>query len=1391
MSAAVRAVLVAALVAAGLAVPAVALASPMPVLQRPANAVTADGLPTVQTDGIVWSQTLIGNTDYAGGSFQHSRPAGAAIGDPSEIPAYNLIRFDITTGNQDTSWRPVLNGQVIVVAHSHDGKTLYVGGDFTTVNGQPRNRIAAFDTATGQLIGSFNPGTGGEVRAIAVSTDDSTVYAGGSFGAAAGVARNRLAAFAASTGALLSWAPSADNFRVNALVTTPDGSKVIIGGAFTTFDGLNDGGLVAVSAATGAMVPYPVKKLIHDTSPNDQSAVLSLSLSSDGSSLFGTGYTYLHGGGNLEGTFQADSNSGNLIWVEDCHGDSYGAAEANGIVYVVSHEHYCADIDSFGDTNPRTAWYRTTAFTKAATGTLAHQTENNYFDWYGTPSPTQLNWYPYLATGNISGATQAAWSVVANSSYVIEGGEFPSVNQVAQQSLVRFAVPSIAPRKQGPRLPASTWLPKLIALSPTSVRVSITGNWDRDDQNLTYTVQRQDVGTRSTQAVVSNFWDEPTVGYTDTGLTPGATYNYRVNVNDPDGNTVIGTYVPITMPASGGVGAYETDVINDGARDYWRLDESTGRMNADVPAADTLKVAGTVKHSVAGALLTDSDTAMSYDGSTATATGTVQQLAPAALSEEVWFKTSSTSGGLLMGFLSTTYSTFRDRVLYLDQAGHLWFGVAPSSPVAISSGAAYNDGNWHYAVAELSGAGLALYVDGVKVAGNTAVTQGWAMDGFWRLGGDTLTGWPNAPGNFYGGALDEPAVYPYALSAAQIQQHYLDSGRSLSTPTAPSDAYGQRVFNDNPALYWRLDDAGGPTVADASGNNVTGQAAGGLSYGTASPVTTVGRAVTFNGSTGVIGSRNTYSNPSGYAEEAWFQTASTSGGEIIGFGNNQTSTSTTVDRLVYLTPDGHLGFGVNNGTMTTITSANTYNDNKWHHVVAAQGGDGMHLYVDGAQVASNGVTTAGNYVGYWRVGGDSTAGWPNPPTTGYLAGAIDEAAVYLTELSAAQVFAHYHASPASPNQPPAASFTVSCPTQTCSFDASGSSDPEGFALTYAWDFGDGTTGSGVTPSHGYAAGGNYPVKLTVTDDRGATNAVTHTASPPATTNQPPVAAFSSHCVSLGCSFDASASTDPDGTVAGYAWNFGDGSTGSGVTASHSYAAGGTYTVTLTVTDNQGATGTASAGVSPVPPLAQDAFNRTVSGGFGSAPIGGAWALVGTASKYNVTPGTATASLVAGSSVAGYLTGVSALNSDSLLDFSLDKNTAGSGTYVWLAARHQTSKDEYRLRVKNVSTGVLTLSVSKVVGATETMLASVTVTGVTFAPGVKYRMRFDVTGSATVTLQGKVWPVSGTEPGAWMVSATDASSPIPAGAPGFVGSTSSTETNSPITLSLYNLLVNGL
>ena len=134
----------------------------------------------------------------------------------------------------------------------------------------------------------------------------------------------------------------------------------------------------------------------------------------------------------------------------------------------------------------------------------------------------------------------------------------------------------------------------------------------------------------------------------------------------------------------------------------------------------------------------------------------------------------------------------------------------------------------------------------------------------------------------------------------------------------------------------------------------------------------------------------------------------------------------------------------------------------------------------------------------------------------------------------------------------------------------------------------------------------------------STATFTNVAVTPKPANQPPVASFTAAPTSgtapLAVAFDASASTDADGTVASWAWVFGDGGTGTGKTASHTYAAAGTFTVTLTVTDNLGATGTKTATITvtnpPLPAPWTDGDIGTVGAAGSASLVSGTFTVIG-------------------------------------------------------------------------------------------------------------------------------------------------------------------------------------
>src|SRR6184192_1985107 len=216
----------------------------------------------------------------------------------------------------------------------------------------------------------------------------------------------------------------------------------------------------------------------------------------------------------------------------------------------------------------------------------------------------------------------------------------------------------------------------------------------------------------------------------------------------------------------------------------------------------------------------------------------------------------------------------------------------------------------------------------------------------------------------------------------------------------------------------------------------------------------------------------------------------------------------------------------------------------------------------------------------WSFGDAATATVANPSHT-YAAGGTYTVNLTATDNSGGTGSTSHGVTVTPPNTPPTASFTRSCSGLACSFTST-STDPDGTVVGWSWSFGDGATATVANPSHTYAAGGTYTVSLTVTDNSSATGSTSQSVTVTAP-NLPPTASFTKACGDLSCTF-TSTSTDPDGSVVAWSWNFGDGATATVANPPHTYAVGGTYTVSLRVTDNAGATNTTSQVVTVTAPV---------------------------------------------------------------------------------------------------------------------------------------------------------------------------------------------------------------
>jgi signal peptidase I len=266
-------------------------------------------------------------------------------------------------------------------------------------------------------------------------------------------------------------------------------------------------------------------------------------------------------------------------------------------------------------------------------------------------------------------------------------------------------------------------------------------------------------------------------------------------------------------------------------------------------------------------------------------------------------------------------------------------------------------------------------------------------------------------------------------------------------------------------VYYPLQESRGTTAANSgtAGSAANGTYSGsGVTYRVAGPqcAPSVRSAITLDGTAGQVWSNQQMAGPQTFSVQAWFTTTTTRGGKLVGFGNGAAgAASSQYDRHVYMTNAGKLVFGVYNGTHVTITTAASYNDGRWHQVIATfSGGTGMRLYVDGALAGTAGATAAENTTGYWRVGYDSLdAGWAGAPASGWFAGSLAHVAVSPSVLSAAEVAGQYGAGP------------LTCSTQT---GPSGAAAPRYWPLQEAGGTTAVNNGSAGTVANGtYSAGG--------------------------------------------------------------------------------------------------------------------------------------------------------------------------------------------------------------------------------------------------------------------------------------------------------------------------------
>ncbi|MEM9611273.1 MAG: hypothetical protein AAGA99_27960, partial [Actinomycetota bacterium] len=215
-----------------------------------------------------------------------------------------------------------------VLALEADATTVWIGGDFSTVNGTPRANLAAVDAASGAVVSGFSADTNDSVHSLEVV--GSSLYAGGEYTTIGGVARNRIAKVDGATGAVDAAFTANASHIVRAIAADPTGNPVYLGGDFTQLNGVTDQYLAGVDPATGATTT---------TFTGNDWEVWALDVSADSASVVGA----VAGFGNYAAAWTVAT--GVREWTNVAMGDHQAVAVHDGVVWFGFHEGFGGDMD--------------------------------------------------------------------------------------------------------------------------------------------------------------------------------------------------------------------------------------------------------------------------------------------------------------------------------------------------------------------------------------------------------------------------------------------------------------------------------------------------------------------------------------------------------------------------------------------------------------------------------------------------------------------------------------------------------------------------------------------------------------------------------------------------------------------------------------------------------------------------------------------------------------------------------------------------------------------------------------------------------------------------------------------------------------------------------------
>jgi hypothetical protein len=559
----------------------VAITAGLLAVAQPAFALSSAPDRTWGTDGKTYALAKWGNTIFVAGQFKKALGTNGQI-----VPAAAVAAFDMTTGAYIPSFTAsVTNTQttakaiVQALAVSTDGSTLYIGGKFDTIDGQPRLNFGAVDTATGtQLSTTVTAQADATVQAIVAGPN--LVYFGGNFSSVNGLPRSRLAAISAIDGTLsTTWVPSATagtdpcpsqfpsgtncgpvsnggSANIHSMTMTPDGTGLFVGGNFFYISGTPRNTIAEINPTTGAVMSW---KVPWHTIPSEGSGqpykgpnVVWAILPTATRVFIGYGRTpngfeayTMSIGATSDKDCTVTIPCATSLWTNGTPGNAESfALSPDGTRLFVGGHFGTGDLD-----------YHPCVGTVYAHGLISvNPTNGAYFcDWI----PQMIPFGGTNAPGSHVDPPQfvGGWAMQITSSALFVGGYFTSISGVPQSGLARFTLVGSPP----PPPPA----PVITSFSPASGQqgssVVITGTGFTGATSVTFgsidaTSYTVDSDTQVTAVVPGGFTHSPITLTTSGGTAKSAT-NFKLILpsisnftpkTGPEGTQVVLTGVGFT-----------------------------------------------------------------------------------------------------------------------------------------------------------------------------------------------------------------------------------------------------------------------------------------------------------------------------------------------------------------------------------------------------------------------------------------------------------------------------------------------------------------------------------------------------------------------------------------------------------------------------------------------------------------------------------------------------------------------------------------------------------------------------------------------------------------------------------------------------------------------------